>query len=125
MPHSSQRRRHSRMEVNLPIVCNIIDSKNQLEISSKGKVFNLSLSGMKISLPVNLSEIKPKIVDFFLKLPDPFQKISGNGHIRWVYWDENIQQTTIGMELGPLDSLHQTDIEAILNELSNDILGDQ
>ena len=113
----TQRRKHARVDVNIPIVCTIENREEKIIISSLGNVRNLSLGGMRISLPVHLSTLHSEIVDYYLKLPKPFRKIKGNGNIRWAYWDEQDQCTNLGMEIAPLDQSQRLDLEAILSEL--------
>ena len=112
-----QRRKHKRVEVNLPIYCKFADLRKQTMLSSIGQVENISLGGMKIRLPVGFPA-QSKVVDYLLDLPQPYHRIRGQGRIIWTYWDAQAQATNLGIEMSALDQAQQADLETILSELN-------
>jgi c-di-GMP-binding flagellar brake protein YcgR len=115
-----QRRKHKRVEVNLPIFCKFADLERQRIVSSVGKVSDLSMHGMKIMLPIRFPASQNKVMDYFLELPRPYHQIKGKARIIWAYWNDLNQTTEVGMELTALDQLQQQDLETILCELSTE-----
>lgn len=113
----AQRRKNLRLEVSIPVVCKIENINDKVIISSMGKVKNLSIGGMRISLPICLSLFKTRLIEYYLKLPQPFIQIQGRGIVRWAYWDETSQCTTFGVEFSLLESYQKEDVEIILKEL--------
>ncbi len=114
----AQHRKDLRLEVNIPIVCEIENMDDKMIISSMGEVKNLSIGGMRIALPICFSLFKTRLIEYYLKLPQPFIQIQGRGVVRWAYWDETSQCTTFGLEFSPLESYQKEDIEIILKELA-------
>jgi len=115
-----QRRKHKRVDVNLPIFCKFADLDQQKIVSSIGKVSNLSINGMKVMLPIRFPASQSKVMDYFLELPRPYHQIKGKARIIWAYWDDQNQTTSVGMELTALDLLQRRDLETILCELHSE-----
>jgi len=115
-----QRRKYTRWEVNLPILCKIRNRNNEIIISSVGKVKNICLGGMKVHLPVRLMMLKCRLIEYTLDLPEPFPQIAGKGIIRWGYWDESAWETNFGMEVCALDDEQLFNLENMLIELAGD-----
>ncbi|MCD4812776.1 PilZ domain-containing protein [bacterium] len=115
-----QRRKFTRLDVDIPIKCKIRNHRNELVISSSGKVANLCLGGMHISLPFRLIKITARLIDYDLNLPNPFSEINGHGIIRWGYWDEENWQTHLGLELLPMETSPSEELENLLIELAGD-----
>ncbi len=113
-----QRRKHKRVDVNLPIYCKFTNLSHARIVSAAGKVANLSVGGMKVKLPIKVEDSTTKIMDYFLVLPRPYQEIRGKARIVWTYWDDQTKTTEFGMELSSLNQLQQSDLEIILSELS-------
>ncbi len=114
----AQRRKNLRREVNISILCKIENMDDKMIISSMGKVKNISIGGMRISLPICLSLFKTRLIEYYLKLPQPFIHIQGQGTFQWAYWDETSQCTIFGVEFSPLEGYQKEDIEIILKELA-------
>jgi len=97
---------NERVTVNLPVLCTV-EHENK-EQKTNGKIIDLSISGIKIDVPLPSSELKSGIMDFVLELPYPFCKIKGAGEIQWKRWNDKSQSTTCGLKLSPmhLEQLH-------------------
>ena len=115
-----ERRKYKRMDVNLPILCNIKNHNNALLISAVGKVDNICLGGMKIHLPIELVPLKSRIVEYTLELPDPLTPLEGEGVIRWGYWDDTARESNFGMELCSLHDEQLAALESVLIKLVGD-----
>jgi PilZ domain-containing protein len=115
-----QRRKHQRVEVKVPILCNIKTNDKTLLISSVGKVNNICLGGMRVQLPIELVPLKSRMVEYTLELPDPLTPLEGKGIIRWGYWDDASQESHFGMELCSLRDEQLATLESILIELVGD-----
>ncbi|MBN1595436.1 PilZ domain-containing protein [candidate division FCPU426 bacterium] len=115
-----ERRKYKRLEVNLPVLCNIIDDDHEILISSSGKVTNISLGGMKIALPIRLLAVKSRLVEYTVDLPEPYVPLSGQGSICWSVWDEENQEMSLGLELGELGEKQFISLESMLVELTGD-----
>jgi c-di-GMP-binding flagellar brake protein YcgR len=116
----TQRRKHKRTEVNLPIYCKFADLNKGRTIASIGKVSDLSICGMKVKVPIQLQDNPNSFMDYFLELPKPYRQIRGQARIVWAYWDDQNQTTEIGMEMTTLDSIQRSDLETILGELNSE-----
>jgi len=114
------RRKYTRVDVNIPISCRFMDDTQSQNIPVIGSVYNLSLGGMKVSMPLPESSINSNSINYFLNLPSPFSKFSGNGKIKWLYQDQENQCLLLGMEFSSLNEKQYRDIECIVNELCDD-----
>jgi c-di-GMP-binding flagellar brake protein YcgR len=114
----AQRRKYSRVNVNIPISCTFID-RNYKSMLSVGQVFDLGLGGIKICVPVKPYSLKSMIVDYSLIFPKPFEKIQGHGRIKWDDWDSESKQMVMGVEFLSLDESQRHEIQDIVNEVGN------
>jgi len=112
----NQKRMNERIQVNLPITCTLTDNTTSRNLS--GQIDDLSIAGMKISLP--LLKMKAKILDFVLELPHPFSRIKGNAEIQWQRWDSAKNRMTCGLKLSPMRIEHLTEIDTIVQEVQAD-----
>lgn len=112
------KRLNDRVEVALPIVCKLEEKNTPLEM--QGHVENLSINGMKISVPLPLAAITSKLMDFVLELPKPFNKIRGHAEIQWKRWDSKKKRTAFGLKLSVLSIKHLIDLDAIVTEIQED-----
>jgi hypothetical protein len=113
-----QKRKALRQLVNIPIFCTLAGKNKKIYISSTGNVLDISHYGMRVNIPIPLEHLRSQIIDYRLHLPEPFSQIQGKGRIKWVVWNDKIQQTTFGMELLPLPESHQSDINTLLLEIA-------
>lgn len=111
-----QRRRHLRVEVRLPVFCRLTGREGR-PLSLLGKAWDLSLSGMRVSLGGAFEPASPTL-DYDLRLPAPFAQLCGNGRIRWVHWEPFSCRTTLGLEFQSLTESQRSDLGTILDELS-------
>ncbi len=111
-----RRRRHPRVEVHLPVFCRLTGREGR-PLSLLGKAWDLSVSGMRISLGGAFKPTSP-ILDYDLRLPAPFAQLCGNGRIRWVQWEPFACRTTFGLEFQSLTEAQRSDLGTILDELS-------
>lgn len=107
-----------RVHVDLPITVSIEDQKDCSKVEAKGRVDDLSISGMRLTLPLPFGMVEDKAFDFDLDLPNPFSKIKGRGEVQWKKWDEESNCIQCGLKLEPMTLKQLTDIDAIVSELS-------
>lgn len=110
-----KKRQNDRVEVNLPVSCSL-ENGGRRRLAA-GFVRDLSISGMRISLPVPFSKLKAKILDFILELPAPFSIIRGTGEIQWARWDAGRRTTQCGVKLSPLSLRQLSELESIVREV--------
>ena len=104
-----------RVDVDLPITVSIDDE----QIQSAGRVSDLSINGMKVTLPLPFGMIEEETLDFNLELPNPFSKIKGRGKVQWKSWDGDNNCMQCGLKLEPMTLKQLSDIDEIVNELSD------
>ncbi len=109
-----------RVKVDLPIKVSIEDQTLRDKVSTHGRVNDLSINGMKLSLPLAFGMIEEKDLDFDLELPNPFAKIKGRGKVQWKQWDEDKNCFQFGLALEPLTLKQLSDLDCIVNELSEE-----
>jgi len=110
----------ARVSVDLPIRFTYEDPKTQRKISAEGRVHDISINGMRVELPLSSEILEDNPIDFDLELPNPFQKIKGQGEIRWKRWDQDKNRTTCGLKLEPLTLKQLVDLDAIVSEVLED-----
>jgi c-di-GMP-binding flagellar brake protein YcgR len=117
----SQRRKHDRVNVNLPISCNFLNSSlSQKKLITMGNVYNLSMGGMKIGLPCSEESMYSEAMRYFVHFPAPFNKFNGDGKVKWSYRDPNKNLLIFGMEFSNLNEDQRKELEHIIDELDDD-----
>jgi hypothetical protein len=116
----NQRGSDDRVKVDLPITFTYEDEKTNRKISSRGHIEDMSINGMRVHLPLSSEIIENNHIDFLLELPNPFQQIKGHGKIQWKRWNADKQCTTCGLKLEPMTLSQLSDIDLIINELSEE-----
>lgn len=116
----TRRRKHSRVDVNLPVSCRFNSDKIRKNIYSIGSVSDLSVGGMKVSLPLSGDSLPDASLHYNLQLPSPFSGFSGNGEIKWQLQDERNQRLLFGLSFSSLSEEQQKDLESIISELQED-----
>jgi c-di-GMP-binding flagellar brake protein YcgR len=111
-----QRRRHHRVEVRLPVYCQMTSQEGRT-FSILGKAWDLSLSGMRICLGAAFDPPSPHLV-YDLHLPAPFARLCGSGAVRWTRWDPDAKRTSFGLEFLSLTDKQRTDLGTIVTELT-------
>ncbi len=109
-----------RVKVDLPINVSIDDQTLRDKVATKGRVKDLSINGMKLSLPLAFGMINEEHLDFDLDLPNPFSKIKGRGKVQWKQWDEDKNCFQFGLALEPMTLRQLSDLDCIVNELSEE-----
>jgi c-di-GMP-binding flagellar brake protein YcgR len=112
-----QRRKHSRVDVGLSISCTFIDRVHETKFTVLCHAFDLSLTGMKISVPVPVPLLHVRELEYYLDLPKPFIEIAGNAHIKWASRSPDNSSMQLGVEFSSLTPEQQTDLRHILSEL--------
>ncbi len=116
-----QSRKDHRVIVNLPISCFFYERDNyHNQLMSNGSIEDISLGGMKISVPLpNQSKIRQvSQLDYQIHLPEPFQTISGQGEIRWSNIDLTQDLMQIGLAFTHIDQYNLEEITCIIEELA-------
>lgn len=104
-----------RVDVDLPISVSLDDNL----VKSNGRVNDISINGMKLSLPLPFGMIEEETINFNLDLPNPFSKIKGRGRVQWKKWDQQNNCIQCGLKLEPMTLKQLEDLDAIVNELSD------
>jgi hypothetical protein len=112
-----QRRKHPRVEVGLPVACVFIDPGDEQTVTSHGTAFDLSLKGMKVSVPIPLPLRKARALNYYLDLPKPFTEITGNAHIKWTRRSPDNRSVVLGVEFHSLSDEQWSDLQTIIQEL--------
>lgn len=107
-----------RVNVDLPITVSVDDKKSKRKISSKGRVSDLSINGMKLALPLPFGMVDENSFDIDLDLPNPFTKIKSHGQVKWKTWNEKDKCVECGLELEPMTLQQLADLDCIVDELS-------
>jgi len=115
-----QRGLDQRVKVDLPIRFTYEDEQTNRKISSQGRINNMSINGLQVELPLSSEIIEKDRLDFDLDLPSPFMKIKGQGKIQWKRWDSQKNCTLCGLKLEPMTLSQLTDLDVIINEVSED-----
>lgn len=110
---------NDRVKVDLTVACTLPDETANRE--ARGKINDLSISGMKIDLPFPPARLRSKLLDFVLDLPKPFSTIRGHGEIKWKRWNAGKGCTTCGLKLSPLSLKQLEEVDAIVSELQEDL----
>ena len=120
-----QHRKDFRVDVDLPIQCSFISSEQEALLLSQGSIQDISLGGMKISVPLNSRTIakQARSIDYEIQLPEPFQVLNGQGDIKWTFQDPNKNHLQIGLSFSNMDRNHQEEIACIVEELVECISG--
>jgi hypothetical protein len=113
-----KKRMNDRIAVDLPVTCSV-EHKNKSH-QGRGKIRNLSISGMQLELPFPVSHLSTQIVDFVLELPHPFSRIKGAGEIQWKRWNQEKQSTTCGLKLSPMSLPQLQELDTIIAEIHED-----
>ncbi len=116
----TRRRKHSRVDVNIPVSCRFSSDKIQKNIFTTGSVSDLSVGGMKVSLPLSGDSLPTASLHYNLQLPAPFSGFSGNGEIKWQLQDKRNQRLLFGLSFSSLSEDQQKDLESIIDELNED-----
>jgi hypothetical protein len=111
-----ERRRHPRVEVRLPVVCQVTSPEGRT-FSILGKAWDLSLSGMRVCVGASFAPPSPNLV-YDLQLPAPYARLCGNGAVRWSRWDPAVSRTSIGLEFISLNEKQRSDLAAIVAKFS-------
>ncbi len=111
-------RRFPRVDIDFPISCTFIDARTQAVITSAGQVLNISLGGMRISVPIPKPMIDSSSLTYRLTLPEPFSTLTGKGHIKWSDRDDDKQVIIFGMAFENINPEHQELINNLVDELN-------
>jgi hypothetical protein len=112
----SQKRKNERINVDLPVTCNLEGRAGERRL--RGRIKDLSISGVQLDLPLHSQDLGPGPVDFELELPRPFSRIKGTGEVQWKRWDEGRGTTTCGLKLEPMCLRHLEEIDTIVREVA-------
>lgn len=113
----SQRRKYPRVEVGLPVACVFVDPAEDRTVASLGTAYDLSLKGMKVSVPIPLPLRRTRTLNYSLDLPKPFTEITGDAHIKWSRRSSDRNSVVLGVEFHSLTSAQWADLQTILQEL--------
>jgi c-di-GMP-binding flagellar brake protein YcgR len=111
----TENRRFQRVTVNFSVAFRTQDTGE-----TTGKVCNLSLGGMKVSLPLPSQMPPDPDLWYDVSLPEPFSKLSGSGRIRWQQADPETQRLWLGLEFASLSVEQISDLEHIIGELQGE-----
>jgi c-di-GMP-binding flagellar brake protein YcgR len=114
------RRSDERIHVDLPITFTYENETKQQKISSRGRIQDISLNGMKVELPLSAELIENRFLDFSVELPNPFMHIKGHGQIQWKRWDADRNCTMCGLKLEPMTLKQLSDLDIIISEVTED-----
>lgn len=112
-----QRRKYPRVEVGLPVACVFMDPREDRTVTSLGTAYDLSLKGMKVSVPIPLPLRRTKALNYSLDLPQPFTEITGDAHIKWSRRSTDNASVVLGVEFHSLTSAQWADLKTIIQEL--------
>ncbi|MEW6515911.1 MAG: PilZ domain-containing protein [candidate division FCPU426 bacterium] len=115
-------RSDERISVDLPITFTYENENLQHKISSRGRIQDISLNGMKVELPLSAELIENHALDFAVELPNPFMQIKGHGKIQWKKWDAERNCTTCGLKLEPMTLKQLSELDIIISEVTADSL---
>jgi c-di-GMP-binding flagellar brake protein YcgR len=113
----NQKRKNERVHVDLPVTCNLEGGASRRQL--RGRIKDLSISGIQLDLPLTAQELGTELVDFELDLPRPFSRIKATGEVQWKRWDEGRGATTCGLKLEPLSLKHLQEIDTIVREVAD------
>lgn len=113
-------RKHSRVDVNLLVSCFFSSDKIQKNIYTMGSVSDLSVGGMKVSLPFSGDSLPATPIHYSLQLPAPFSRLSGNGKVMWQRQDASNQRLLFGLAFSSLNYEQRKDLECIIDELQEE-----
>lgn len=114
------RRSDERIHVDLPITFSYENEHRNHKISSRGRIQDISLNGMKVELPLSAELIENRSLDFAVELPNPFMHIKGHGQIQWKRWDAERNCTTCGLKLEPMTLKQLSELDIIISEIAED-----
>lgn len=110
-----ENRRFQRVTVNFPLA-----SRFQGAAEISGSVCDLSLGGMKVSMPLPAPMPPEPNLWYNVDLPEPFSRLSGSGKIRWQQEDPERQRLWLGLEFATLSDEQRKDLEHIICELQEE-----
>lgn len=108
-----------RVAVQLPVQVSIDNKQENHRLTTQGTVNDLSINGMKISVPLPFGMIDETNFDIDMDLPNPFSKIKGRGKVKWKTWDDKNNCVQCGLELEPMTLKQLADLDCIVDELSD------
>lgn len=111
----AENRRFQRVTVNFSVAF-----RSQEAGETLGKVCDLSLGGMKVSLPLPGQLPPDPDVWYDVSLPEPFSKLTGSGRIRWQQADPDQQRLWLGLEFNTLTEEQREDLLRIIGELQGE-----
>lgn len=116
-----KKRMNERIEVNLPVTCTLSGKKT--ERRTRGKIKDMSISGMQLELPLHFAHLTTKVIDFVLELPHPFAPIKGAGEVQWKRWNQKDKNVTCGLKLAPMSLKNLEELDTIISEIREDVGG--
>lgn len=114
----ASKRKHSRVALDFSITCTFRDTNNNKVLTSPGKVYDISLGGMRVSVPIPRPMISSSTLDYKINLPEPFDSLTGNGKIKWSDRDDKNGLIMFGMAFSELREDQKQVIESIVEELN-------
>jgi c-di-GMP-binding flagellar brake protein YcgR len=113
----NQRRKHSRVDIEFPIFCILKDREQNKTLNVSGIIYDLSLGGMKIKVPLPQAFHQAQSIDYSIKLPEPFKSIRGSGDVKWLKRDDVNHVIYFGIAFQALEDHQRADLICIVDEL--------
>jgi hypothetical protein len=110
-------RKHPRVAVGLQVACIFTLPTAKSSTATWGTAYDISLSGMKVSIPIPVPLRRAKVLSYHLELPTPFSEITGEAQIKWARRSPDRRNILLGVEFNFLTPQQWADLQTIIQEL--------